>query len=191
MCSRIAYDVRDTIQAKGNTGPIDHYTITGLVELPGVSLGSATIAMFDVATAQALLGKQGRYGSISVIGKPDVTPELLATQIRPLLSPTQTVRTSAAQASSDTKTARAPSSQPRCPGPYADSNRGAHVCFTIRREMTSLTQQDPTLDRDHLILYRAGKRVARPPAQPPSPRPVYSTIFSTSPTSGAVLKLAT
>jgi putative ABC transport system permease protein len=98
------YDVGDTIRAKGNTGPIQRYTLTGLVELPGVSLGSATIAMFDVATAQALLGKQGRYGSISVIGTPDATPELLATRIKPLLAATQTVRSSAAQASSDNKT---------------------------------------------------------------------------------------
>ena len=80
------YAVGDTIQAKGNTGPARRYTISGLVQMPGVSLGSATIAMFDVATAQALLGKEGRYGSISVIATPDVTPQRLAARIRPLLS---------------------------------------------------------------------------------------------------------
>jgi putative ABC transport system permease protein len=98
------YALGDTIQAKGNTGAARRYTISGLVQMPGVSLGSATIAMFDVATAQALLAKESRYGSISVIATPNVTPQRLAARIRPLLSTTQTVRTSAAQASSDNKT---------------------------------------------------------------------------------------
>jgi hypothetical protein len=58
---------------QGN-GRVHHYTITGLAEIPGVSSGSATLAAFDVSTAQVLLGKQGRYDSIAVVGSPDVTP---------------------------------------------------------------------------------------------------------------------
>ncbi len=96
------YGVGDTIGAKG-TGRVHHYLITGLAEIPGVSVGSATIAVFDVATAQTLLDKAGRFGSISVIAQPGVTPTRLATEIRPLLSETETVRTSAAQANSDNK----------------------------------------------------------------------------------------
>jgi putative ABC transport system permease protein len=91
--------IGDTIGAKGN-GAVHHYTITGLAEIPGVSAGSATLAAFDVATAQVLLGKQGRYDSISVIGSPDVKPRALATRIRPLLSETETVRTASAEAAS-------------------------------------------------------------------------------------------
>ena len=94
--------VGDTIGAKG-TGHVHHYTITGLAEIPGVSSGSATLAAFDVSTAQVLLGKQGRYDSISVVGSPDVTPRALAARIRPLLSETETVRTSAAEAASVNK----------------------------------------------------------------------------------------
>ena len=94
--------VGDTIGAKG-TGQVRHYTITGLAEIPGVSSGSATLAAFDVRTAQVLLGKQGRYDSISVVARPDVTPRVLAARIRPLLSETETVRTSAAEAASVNK----------------------------------------------------------------------------------------
>ena len=96
------YAVGDTIGAKGN-GRVHRYTITGLAEIPGVSAGSATLAAFDVGTAQVLLGKQGRYDSISVVGSPNVAPRALATRIRPLLSATETVRTSAAEAESVNK----------------------------------------------------------------------------------------
>src|SRR3954449_1104193 len=94
--------VGDTIGAKG-TGHVHHYTITGLAEIRGVSSGSATLAAFDVHTAQVLLGEQGRYDSIAVVGSPDVTPPALAARIRPLLSDTETVRTSSAEAASVNK----------------------------------------------------------------------------------------
>jgi putative ABC transport system permease protein len=93
------FTVGDTIGAKG-TGQVHRYTITGLAEIPGVSSGSATLAAFDVSTAQVLLGKEGRFDSISVVGSPAVTPRALAARIRPLLSETETVRTSAAEAAS-------------------------------------------------------------------------------------------
>src|SRR2546421_318965 len=96
------YAVGDAIGAKG-TGGVHRYTITGLAEIPGVSAGSATLAAFDVGTAQVLLGKQGRYDSISVVGSPAVTPLALAARIRPLLSETEMVRTSAAEAASVNK----------------------------------------------------------------------------------------
>src|SRR5437763_5560251 len=96
------FAVGDAIGAKG-TGGVHRYTISGLAEIPGVSAGSATLAAFDVGTAQVLLGKQGRYDSISVVGSPDVTPRVLAARIRPLLSETETVRTSAAEAASVNK----------------------------------------------------------------------------------------
>jgi arylsulfatase len=70
----VEIDVGDTIGAKG-TGHVHHYTITGLAEIPGVSSGSATLAALDVSTAQVLLGKQGRYDSISVVGS---TPRSLS-----------------------------------------------------------------------------------------------------------------
>jgi putative ABC transport system permease protein len=94
--------VGDRIGAKA-AGPVHHYVITGLAEMPGVSVGSATIAAFDVATAQTLLDKTGRFDTISVIARPGVSAERLAAEIRPLLSKTETVRTAAAQADSANK----------------------------------------------------------------------------------------
>jgi putative ABC transport system permease protein len=91
------YAIGDRIGAKGD-GSVRRYTITGLVEIPGVSTGSATLAAFDVPTIQALLGKKGRFDSVSVIAASGVTPARLAADIRPLLSDRETVRTSASQA---------------------------------------------------------------------------------------------
>src|SRR5437764_4051196 len=47
---------------------------------------------------QALLGKQARFDSISVIAAPGVPPARLAAAIHPLLSDRETVRTAASQA---------------------------------------------------------------------------------------------
>ena len=94
--------VGHTIGAKG-TGVVRHYTVTGLVDFSGVSAGSATLAVFDVGTAQAVLAKQGRYDSISVIAAAGVPPPQLAAKIKPLLTGTEIVRTAEEQASNDQK----------------------------------------------------------------------------------------
>src|SRR5262249_27872560 len=58
---KYGYDVGDSIRASAE-GPIGRYRITSLGKLGGVgSIGSATIAVFDVATAQRLLRKEGRF----------------------------------------------------------------------------------------------------------------------------------
>ena len=87
-----------TIAIEKGDGAVRHYTISGLIEITGVSTGSATLAAFDVPTIQALLGKQGRFDSISVIAASGVPPARLAAAIRPLLSDRETVRTAASQA---------------------------------------------------------------------------------------------
>src|SRR5262245_29884111 len=66
--ARHHYAVGHTIRAKGN-GPLRTYTIVGLGKLSGVSIGGATMAVFDVATARTILGKRG-YDTISVAAKP-------------------------------------------------------------------------------------------------------------------------
>jgi putative ABC transport system permease protein len=96
------YEVGDRIGAKAD-GPVRQYTITGLAEFPGVSSGSATIASLDVPTAQAVLGKAGRFDGISVIAKPGVTPDRLAAEIKPLLPSTVEVRTAEQQAAETSK----------------------------------------------------------------------------------------
>ncbi|HET8606033.1 MAG TPA: ABC transporter permease, partial [Gaiellaceae bacterium] len=80
------------------------YRVVGIVELGGVSsLGGATMAIFDLQTAQQLFRKQGKLDSISVGAKPGVSPQQLVREIRPVLPPTAEVRTGAQQAAKDTQ----------------------------------------------------------------------------------------
>ena len=51
-------------------GPTQQYTLTGIAKLGSVStIGAATIAVFDVPTAQKLLHKPGQLDVISVAGR--------------------------------------------------------------------------------------------------------------------------
>ena len=87
-------------------GPVQTFRIVGLVKFGGLnSLGGATLSIFDLPTAQRLFHKEGKLDSIGVAGRPNVTPQELVRQIRPILPPTAQVRTGQAQAakqSSDT-----------------------------------------------------------------------------------------
>ena len=67
-------------------GPVEHYRIVGVTKFGSVdSIGGATIAVFDLPTAQALYDKQGRFDVISVAAKDGVTPQKLVREIAPLL----------------------------------------------------------------------------------------------------------
>jgi putative ABC transport system permease protein len=88
-------------------GPVQKFRITGLVKFGGKvnSLGGATIAIFDLPTAQRLFHKEGRLDTIGVAGKPNVTPTELVSEIQPILPPTAEVQTGqeeAQQAANDT-----------------------------------------------------------------------------------------
>ena len=74
-------------------GPVRRYEVTGIVRFGTVdSLGSATITVFDLPTAQRLFDKRGKLDLIRVSADDGVTtPELLG-QIRPLLSETTQVK---------------------------------------------------------------------------------------------------
>src|SRR5262249_6457292 len=89
-------------------GPVHRYRVSGIVRFGSVdSIGSATIAVFDLATAQRLFDKQGQLDLIRVQAKEGVSDAELVRQIRPLLSVTTQVKTAAAQASSDSKDTQA------------------------------------------------------------------------------------
>ena len=64
------YKLGDTIAAKGD-GPVRSYTVVGLGKISGVSIGGATLAVFDVPTAASILNKSG-YDGISVAARPGV-----------------------------------------------------------------------------------------------------------------------
>jgi putative ABC transport system permease protein len=77
----------DTIRVIAR-GPEKIFTISGIVKFGTVSsIGAATIAVFDLQTAQQLFNKVGKFAS----------------EIRPLLPPTAQVRTAEAQVKQETK----------------------------------------------------------------------------------------
>jgi putative ABC transport system permease protein len=94
------FQVGDRIGAQA-FGPAREFTISGIAELPGVSVGGATFAIFDQPTAQALFHKEGELDAIRVQSKSGVKQSALLDQIKPLLSDTQVVRSGTAQAKKD------------------------------------------------------------------------------------------
>jgi putative ABC transport system permease protein len=93
--------VGDTIGVQAQ-GPQQDVRISGLVKFGSVStIGGATLAGFDLPTAQKLFAKQGKLDQIRVAGKNGVSPEQLVNAIRPILPPDTQVRTGTAQAKKD------------------------------------------------------------------------------------------
>ena len=93
--------VGDSIRAAAE-GPAGDFTVSGTARLgEAQSLGGATLAVFDVATAQQLLGKQGQLDTIFLASEEGVTPQQLAADIEEVLPATAQVRTGDQQASAD------------------------------------------------------------------------------------------
>lgn len=83
-------------------GPIERMRISGLVRFGGASsIGGATLAGFDLATAQQLFHKEGKLDQVRVAAKDGVTPEQLVADIEQVLPPGTQVKTSAEQARDD------------------------------------------------------------------------------------------
>lgn len=86
------------------SGPQRKMRISGLVKFGGASsIGGATLAGFDLATAQALFDKKGKLDQIRAKAKPGVSAEKLAGEISGILPPNTQVRTGEAQADEDAK----------------------------------------------------------------------------------------
>jgi len=67
-------------------GPVSTLRISGIVEFGSdLSIGGATLAGFDLPTAQRLFEKVGRLDQIAVAGKPEVSSEALIGEIREIL----------------------------------------------------------------------------------------------------------
>jgi putative ABC transport system permease protein len=83
-------------------GPVRELRISGFVRFGSVStIGGATLAGFDVPTAQALFGKRGRLDEIAVASKSGVSDQQLVDALRKALPPTAQVKTGAQQARDD------------------------------------------------------------------------------------------
>jgi putative ABC transport system permease protein len=97
------YSIGQTIGAVAQ-GPVQQYTITGVVKLQNVSsIGGATMAIFDLPTAQKLFHKAGRFDAIDVAAKPGVSPAQLVSEIKPILPAATQVRSGAQEAASQVK----------------------------------------------------------------------------------------
>ena len=85
-------------------GPVRQYTITGIARYGTVnSIGGATIAVFDVPTAQALLGKRGQYDTIFVAARKGVSSEQVVRDLRSVVPATAQIKTGQQQADADSK----------------------------------------------------------------------------------------
>jgi putative ABC transport system permease protein len=94
------FAVGDTIRVVGD-GPARAFTVTGIARFGDVdSLGGATIAVFDIATAREVLGKSG-FDAIQVAAEPGVAEDVLAARIEAVIPDTVRVRTGDEQAAAD------------------------------------------------------------------------------------------
>jgi len=79
------FEVGETIGVQAE-GPVEPLRISGIVQFgSGLTIGGATLAGFDLQTAQRLFEKEGRLDEIAVAAKPDVTHAELIRQIRRIL----------------------------------------------------------------------------------------------------------
>jgi putative ABC transport system permease protein len=85
-------------------GPVKQFRISGIVKFGSASaLGGATLAGFDLPTAQKLFQKPGRFDEISIARKQGYTDPQLLKSVRSIIPPTAQVRTGTAQAREDAK----------------------------------------------------------------------------------------
>ena len=92
------YTVGNTIGAVAR-GPVQQYRITGVVKLGNVSsIGGATMAIFDLPTAQKIFGKVGKLDGIDVAARQGISPAQLVAEIKPILPPTAQVRSGTQEA---------------------------------------------------------------------------------------------
>ena len=86
-------------------GPVVKLRISGLVKFgtSNLSIGGATLAGFDVATAQRLFDKPGQFDEIDIAAKQTVTDDQLVKQVHDILPANAQVRTGAQQAAKDAK----------------------------------------------------------------------------------------
>ena len=94
------FKLGDEVQIAGE-GPVRSFELTGIARFGDVdSLGGATIALFDVATARQVLDKSG-FDAIAVGAREGVGSDELLAAIDGVLPPSAEVKTGAQQAEED------------------------------------------------------------------------------------------
>ena len=83
-------------------GTKHRYEVTGIATFGGIdSLGGATIAIWDLPTAQTLLGKEGQFDGISIAAKEGTSAEDLIRAVQPLVPASLEIKDSQQQAAAD------------------------------------------------------------------------------------------
>jgi putative ABC transport system permease protein len=97
------FKVGDTI-AVSTLGTKHRYQVTGLATFGNLnSLGGATLAIWDLPTAQTLLDKKGRFDSISIAAKNGTSSDELIRAVQPLVPASLEVKSSEQQAAADAR----------------------------------------------------------------------------------------
>jgi putative ABC transport system permease protein len=97
------FKVGETVGVQAE-GPVRRLRIAGLVKFGSVStIGGATLAGFDLPTAQKLFDRRGELDEIAVSSKPGVSDDALLKQVQEILPPATQVRSGKAQADEDAK----------------------------------------------------------------------------------------
>ena len=79
------FEVGETIGVQAE-GPVQRLGISGIMQFSsGLTIGGATLAGFDLQTAQRLMRKEGRLDEIAVASRPDVSDPELVREIRAIL----------------------------------------------------------------------------------------------------------
>ena len=95
------FQLGDTVGIQG-AGPVQDLTISGFVRFGSVStIGGATLAGFDLPTAQRIFDKEGKLDEIAVAAQPGLSDEELVQELQPILPTNTEVQTAAEQARSD------------------------------------------------------------------------------------------
>ena len=83
-------------------GPVQELAVSGIIQFSsGLTIGGATLAGFDLPTAQRLMEKDGSLDEIAVAAKPDATEQELVSQIEGVLPAGTQVKTGSEQAQAD------------------------------------------------------------------------------------------
>jgi putative ABC transport system permease protein len=97
------FKLGDTVGVQAE-GPISRLRISGIVKFGSVStIGGATLAGFDLPTAQRLFNKPGQLDEIAIASKPNVSDAAVLKEVRAILPPTAQARSAAQQAADDAK----------------------------------------------------------------------------------------
>jgi putative ABC transport system permease protein len=95
------FEIGETIGVQAE-GPVRRMRLAGIFEFAsGLSIGGATLAGFDLPTAQGLFDKVGKLDEIAIASTPNLPPAELVSQVEEILPPGTQVKTGEEQAQAD------------------------------------------------------------------------------------------